>query len=76
MEAIGFAASIVSLASLFSASLECWQFIDSARSHGQDYELLTTKLEVEKTRLLIWGDVVGIFRTIAEGRDKILILLM
>ncbi|KAI9812045.1 MAG: hypothetical protein M1827_004938 [Pycnora praestabilis] len=72
MDPVGFTVSILALAGLFSTCVECWQYIDSARSHGRDYELLTTKLDVEKTRLLIWGDMIGIFRTTADGRNKVL----
>ena len=54
--ATGFAAA------LFSASVDCFKFVDSCRAHGRDYEMVLTKLDIEKARLLHWGDGVGLCR--------------
>ena len=72
MEVVGFSLSVVALASLFSTCVECWEYVESARSHGRDYELLATQLEVEKTRFLIWGDVVGVLKSSESERDEVL----
>ncbi|MCJ1384321.1 hypothetical protein MMC17_007437 [Xylographa soralifera] len=69
MEVTGLAVGVVALASLFTTCVECWNYIDTARSHGHDYELLATKLEVEKTRFLIWGDTIGLLKPDNNGRD-------
>ncbi|MCJ1229636.1 hypothetical protein MMC12_006305 [Toensbergia leucococca] len=69
VEPVSLTIGVVALASLFSTCVECWDYIDSARNHGRDFELLATKLEVEKTRLLIWGDVVGILHSSSHKRD-------
>ena len=34
----------------------------------EDYEILLVKLDLEKTRLLIWGNAVGVLKTEDEGR--------
>lgn len=60
MEPIGFTAGIVALAGLFSTCVECWEYFQSAQSLERDYALLATKLEVEKTRFLMWGNTVGV----------------
>ena len=52
--ATGFAAA------LFSASVDCFNFVDSCRAYGRDYEMVLTKLDIEKTRLLQWGHGVGL----------------
>ena len=52
--AIGFAAV------LFSASVDCFNFVDSCRTYGRDYEMILIKLDIEKTRLLQWGYEVGL----------------
>lgn len=52
--ATGFAAAI------FSASVDCFNFVDSCRAYGRDYEMVLTKLDIEKTRLLQWGHGVGL----------------
>ena len=50
----------IGLASLFSTCIQCFDYIDSAKSYGRDFELLTTKLEIQKTRLLMWGQSAGV----------------
>ena len=67
MEVAGFVIGTVALASLFSTCVECWGYIDSARSHGREYELLATKLEVERTRFLILGQLIGILDSDKNG---------
>lgn len=47
-------------AGLFTTCIDCWELFDNARLSDKQYELLAIKLEVEKTRLLIWGDAQGI----------------
>lgn len=60
MEPIGFTAGVVALAGLFSTCVECWEYFESAQSLEQEYMLLSTKLELEKTRFLMWGNAVGV----------------
>ena len=63
---------LVALAGLFSTCVECFNYVNSARSLGREYELLATKLKVEETRFLIWGDVVGILKIADQEHDPIL----
>ena len=69
MEPIGFVTGVVALAGLFSTCIECWDYVDTARSYGRDYEILATKLEIEKTRFLIWGDAIGVLETTEGEHD-------
>lgn len=45
---------LVAPAGLLSTCVECFDYVDSARSQGREYDILATKLEVEDTRFLIW----------------------
>jgi hypothetical protein len=60
MEPISFAIGVIPLAALFNNCVEAFDYIQSSKSFGRDYQLLQVKLDVEKTRLLIWGDEVGL----------------
>lgn len=60
VEPISLSIGAIALASLFSTCIQCFDYIDSAKSYGRDFELLTTKLEIQKTRLLMWGQSVGV----------------
>ena len=69
---VGFSAGLVALASLFSTCIECWDYVDTARSYGRDYEILATKLEIENTKFLKCGDAVDVPKTTEDGRDATL----
>ena len=69
VEPISLSISVVALATLFSTCLECFKYFQTAKSFINDHELLLLKLDCQKERLLTWGDIVGISKTIAEGRD-------
>jgi hypothetical protein len=62
VEPISLTIGAVALASLFSLCVECFDLIELARSLGPDFELLSIKLSIEKRRLMIWGEAVGILR--------------
>jgi len=67
MEALGLT---IGLASLFSTCIECFEYYKTAQSLGTDIQTLLVKLDVEKTRLLIWGNTVGILQaSVMEGRS-------
>jgi hypothetical protein len=57
-EAVGLVLGAVALLSTFKDCLDLFQDISAARSLGSDYELLNTKLDIEKTLLLQWADRV------------------
>lgn len=57
MEAIGL---VVGVAGLFSACLECLDLVDSARNYEHESEVLIAKLDIQRVRLQIWGDLVGL----------------
>ena len=57
MDAIGAAASLITL---FTTCVQCFEYFQAARSFHEKYDLLLVKLDVEKTKLLAWGDAMGI----------------
>ena len=62
MDITGFALSIVSIASLFQTCVQVFDLFNNGRQHGKDYEILSCKLEIERIRLVQWGQEVGLSR--------------
>lgn len=60
MEAAGLGIAAASLLALFTTCLEMYDTIECGRRFGSDYEVLTTKVGIERVRLLLWGDSVGL----------------
>ncbi|KAJ6286662.1 prion-inhibition and propagation-domain-containing protein [Bipolaris maydis] len=56
-EAAGLALGVVAL---WKTCVEVFEVVDSGRSYGMEYELLRVKLEVERIRLVTWGDTIGL----------------
>lgn len=71
MEPVSLSIGAVGLISLLTTCVECFEYIDAAKACGRDLELLTTKFSIEKARLLIWGESVGISSTNATGSNKV-----
>lgn len=67
MESFGLTLSI---AGLFTTCITCFEVFQRAKDYDEDVEILLTKLDLEKARLLIWGNKVGILKeTLNEGRS-------
>ncbi|KZL78848.1 tpr domain containing protein [Colletotrichum incanum] len=60
MDAAGLAIGAAALLTLFKTCLEMCDTIECGRRYGSDFEVLTTKVGIERVRLLLWGDSVGI----------------
>jgi GTPase KRas protein len=56
----GLALSAVSVASLFTTCIDCYNLVVAARDFGHDYELLCIQLELQKLRFFLWGESVGL----------------
>ena len=65
VEPISLSTSAIALASLFSTCIDCFDYVESVKSYGRDFELMSTKLKTQKTRLLLWGQSAGF--TASEG---------
>jgi hypothetical protein len=51
---------VLGVAGLWKTCVQVYEVVDSARQYGMEYELLNVKFEVERVRLLCWGDAVGL----------------
>jgi len=60
IEAIGLTLGILSVAGLFSTILDAIDWFIAVRSYGEDYQLLVTKVSIERLRLFRWGQAVGL----------------
>ena len=50
----------IGIAALFTACIQCFEYLKAATALREDYEILLIKLELEQERLLIWGEDLGI----------------
>lgn len=67
MEAVGFAISIISLASIFKDCIDLFSMISTAKSMGKDFTILSVKLDIERTLLLQWAEQV---KLVHEDYDR------
>ncbi|RYN45548.1 hypothetical protein AA0114_g8966 [Alternaria tenuissima] len=71
MEPVSLTLGAVSLAGLFSLCIQCFDLVEIGRKTSVDYEIMVVKLSIEKRRLMIWGEAVGILRP-DQDRDPLL----
>ena len=60
MEAVSLTVGVVALAGLFSTCIDCFDIFETAHTLEGECKILLVKLDLEKTRLLIWGNTAGI----------------
>jgi hypothetical protein len=60
MEVAGTAIGVLGLVSLYGSCIDMLDALSSAARYGVDRELLQTKIEVERVRLMVWGTSVGL----------------
>jgi len=65
------ASYIGGVVALWKTCVLVYDIIDSSCDYGIDYERLAGKFELERVRLLCWGDAVGIPVTQAQGYDSL-----
>jgi hypothetical protein len=58
---------VIGVAALWQSCIQVYEIVDSTRQHGMEFELLNVKFEVERVRLLCWGDAVGLADVQMEG---------
>jgi len=76
MDATSLGVGIGGLIGLFSTCVQSYELINLGASHGRDYQVLLTKLKIEKTRLISWGEAVGLYTIIDDCDDRQLELEM
>ena len=52
---------------LWQTCVQIFDVVESGRHYGMDYELLRVKLEVERIRLLNWGEAIGLSDNVNES---------
>ena len=62
MEPISLGIGIIALASLFSTCIECFDYFRLGQKFDEDLEILLVQMDLEKFRLLDWGNTVGVLR--------------
>ena len=50
----------VGVATLFSTCIECFKYFKAGQAQHPDYELLELEFDLIKSRMLIWGNAIGI----------------
>ncbi|KAJ4152393.1 hypothetical protein NW754_004188 [Fusarium falciforme] len=60
MEVAATAIGVLGLAGLYTTCVHMLDTLSAAARYGIDRELLQTKIEVERVRLMIWGEAVGL----------------
>ncbi|KAJ5819549.1 hypothetical protein N7474_005140 [Penicillium riverlandense] len=68
MEIASTAISVIGLASLFSTCIETLNTLSSAARYGINREILQTRIEVERLRLIVWGESVGLAEINPESK--------
>ena len=69
-EVLGAVASGVTLASLFKACIEAFELIQASRHQDFDFKKLKLRLNIEKCRLYIWGDSMGLTDVTEPSRER------
>ena len=60
MDVTGLVFSAVSMVTVWNSCVQAFDTIASGRRSGMDYEIIRVKLEVERIRLLTWGETVNL----------------
>ena len=59
-EVLGAVASGLTVAGLFRVCIEAFDLIQKARNQDTDLEKLILKLNIERCRLYVWGEALGL----------------
>ena len=73
MEVAGLTFGILGVANVCSTCLTAFNLIGTAKDANIDYELLSIKLDIEKTRLLQWAEGVGLLSQEEGGQSPNLV---
>jgi hypothetical protein len=68
VEPVSLTIGVVALASLFSTCIKCFDYFRAGQNLEEDLKILLVKLDLEKTRLLTWGNAVGVLKAEDDGR--------
>jgi len=69
MEPISLTLSVLSVSGLFSAGLEAIDQFSAAKTYGEDYQLFVTKTNIERLRMVRWGQAVGLVQVEVSSKQ-------
>jgi len=69
-EILGAVASGVTLASLFKVCFEAFDLIQTARNRDADLQKLALRFNIEKCRLYVWGEAMGLTSPPVPGQTS------
>src|SRR5579859_7373691 len=52
------------LPGVFLSCVQCLELVDSGKNYAKELEIIWTKFDAQRVRLLIWGQVTGIIGTL------------
>src|ERR1700748_2109086 len=70
-EVIGTLASVATLAGLFKACMEGFEIIQIAKKQENDLKKLALRLNIERCRLYMWGQAMGLTKASEEPRPSL-----
>ncbi|KAL6714714.1 hypothetical protein ACLMJK_008139 [Lecanora helva] len=69
-EVLGAVAGGVTLAALFKTCIDAFELIQISRHQEGDFRKLKLRLNIEKCRLCIWGEFIGLANTSDDNHDR------
>ncbi|KAH8597783.1 prion-inhibition and propagation-domain-containing protein [Bisporella sp. PMI_857] len=60
-EIFGVVTGVAGLAGVFTSCVDCFEYVQFARSFGKDYERSILKLDIVRLRFTRWGQAVGVY---------------
>jgi hypothetical protein len=64
-------ALVIGIAGLFSSCVDAFAYFKAAQRADEEVEIHLLKLDIEKTRLLIWGNDTGVYLSITKQHAKL-----
>ena len=71
-EILGAVASSLTVAALFKVCIEAFDLIQTSRHQDVDLQKLTIRFEIEKCRLYVWGEAMGLTAPQTSGNSRTL----
>ena len=72
MTGVGETFGAIGLATIFSTCVECFGYFRAAQRMEKDCDILLVKIDIEKTRLLVWGQTVSLLNTSTHQQSSAL----